>query len=167
MLRSYVVAARAEFGLLPGRMGRYDRGMRSPEALGPFGGAFHRRLSTFRCGWRPDSCSCSPAKEPAAGLCADLGSAVRGSTRKLRAFLRGPLGMLFGLPLLTVQMPTTWEGQSAGPVQWASEMAVSRHLCHPSYRALTFTLAGLSPAEHTSLRWTHRPRLGSRETCVG
>src|SRR4029077_10160531 len=25
--------------------------------------------------------------------------------------------------------------------------------CHPNYRALTFTLAGLSPAEHTSLSW--------------
>ncbi len=28
--------------------------------------------------------------------------------------------------------------------------------CHPSYRALAFTLAGLSPAEHASLDWTHR-----------
>ena len=27
--------------------------------------------------------------------------------------------------------------------------------CHPNYRALTFALAGLSPAEHTSLNWTH------------
>jgi hypothetical protein len=28
--------------------------------------------------------------------------------------------------------------------------------CHPNYRALTFTLAGLSPAEHTSLSWLQR-----------
>ena len=30
-----------------------------------------------------------------------------------------------------------------------------RHLCYPNYGALTFTPAGLSPAEHASLRWTH------------
>jgi hypothetical protein len=29
--------------------------------------------------------------------------------------------------------------------------------CHPNYRALTFTLAGLSPAEHTSLSWSQPP----------
>src|ERR1700680_1154468 len=29
------------------------------------------------------------------------------------------------------------------------------HLCYPNYGALTFTPAGLSPAEHASLRWTH------------
>ena len=29
--------------------------------------------------------------------------------------------------------------------------------CYPSYRAPTLTLAGLSPAEHTSLCWTHIP----------
>ena len=29
--------------------------------------------------------------------------------------------------------------------------------CHPNYRALTFTLAGLSPAEHTSLSWLQPP----------
>src|SRR6185503_10002494 len=32
--------------------------------------------------------------------------------------------------------------------------------CHPNYRALTFALAGLSPAEHTSLSWlqpSHQP----------
>src|SRR5215475_725148 len=28
--------------------------------------------------------------------------------------------------------------------------------CHPNYRALTFALAGLSPAEHTSLSWLQR-----------
>ena len=27
--------------------------------------------------------------------------------------------------------------------------------CYPSYRVPTFTLAGLSPAEYTSLCWTH------------
>ena len=27
--------------------------------------------------------------------------------------------------------------------------------CYPSYRALIITLAGLTPAEHTSLSWTH------------
>ncbi len=27
--------------------------------------------------------------------------------------------------------------------------------CYPSYRALAFTLAGLTPTEQTSLRWTH------------
>ena len=29
--------------------------------------------------------------------------------------------------------------------------------CHPNYRALTLTLAGLSPAEHTSLSWLQPP----------
>src|SRR5262249_55295968 len=29
--------------------------------------------------------------------------------------------------------------------------------CHPNYRALTFALAGLSPAEHTSLTWSQLP----------
>ena len=29
------------------------------------------------------------------------------------------------------------------------------HLCYPNYGALTFTPAGLSPAEHASLTWTH------------
>src|SRR6476660_10406101 len=29
------------------------------------------------------------------------------------------------------------------------------HLCYPNYGALTYTPAGLSPAEHASLRWTH------------
>src|SRR3954470_885130 len=29
------------------------------------------------------------------------------------------------------------------------------HLCYPNYGALTLTPAGLSPAEHASLRWTH------------
>ena len=29
------------------------------------------------------------------------------------------------------------------------------HLCYPHYGALTFTPAGLTPAEHASLRWTH------------
>jgi hypothetical protein len=33
------------------------------------------------------------------------------------------------------------------------------HLCYPNYGALTSTPAGLSPAEHASLRWTH---VGSR-----
>ena len=29
--------------------------------------------------------------------------------------------------------------------------------CHPNYRALTFALAGLTPAEHTSLSWLQPP----------
>src|ERR1700675_1275623 len=29
------------------------------------------------------------------------------------------------------------------------------HLCYPNYGALTSAPAGLSPAEHASLRWTH------------
>src|SRR4029077_2832479 len=29
--------------------------------------------------------------------------------------------------------------------------------CYPNYRALTFALAGLSPAEHTSLSWLQPP----------
>ena len=33
--------------------------------------------------------------------------------------------------------------------------------CHPSYRALTFTLVGLSPTEHTSLGWTHTRTCGT------
>src|SRR3954469_24110590 len=38
------------------------------------------------------------------------------------------------------------------------------HLCYPNYGALTLTPAGLSPAEHASLRWTHNraPRLSKR-----
>ena len=32
--------------------------------------------------------------------------------------------------------------------------------CYPSYRAPTLTLAGLSPAEHTSLCWTAHSRAG-------
>src|SRR6266403_1393805 len=41
------------------------------------------------------------------------------------------------------------------------------HLCYPNYGALTSTPAGLSPAEHASLRWTHNrtgrfPASGSR-----
>ena len=34
------------------------------------------------------------------------------------------------------------------------------HLCYPNYGALTFTPAGLSPAEHASLRWTHNRTCG-------
>src|SRR5258708_29107397 len=30
------------------------------------------------------------------------------------------------------------------------------HLCYPNYGALTSTPAGLSPAEHASLHWTHK-----------
>src|SRR5215470_8159013 len=36
--------------------------------------------------------------------------------------------------------------------------------CHPNYRALTFALAGLPPAQHTSLHWfatPGRPHLAS------
>src|SRR6202171_768501 len=41
------------------------------------------------------------------------------------------------------------------------------HLCYPNYGALTSTPAGLSPAEHASLHWTHNrtgrsPASGSR-----
>src|SRR4051812_12654891 len=41
------------------------------------------------------------------------------------------------------------------------------HLCYPNYGALTLTPAGLSPAEHASLRWTHNraTRLSTR-TCA-
>src|SRR5215469_15010054 len=35
------------------------------------------------------------------------------------------------------------------------------HLCYPNYGALTFTPAGLPPAEHASLRWTHNRTCGS------
>ena len=35
------------------------------------------------------------------------------------------------------------------------------HLCYPNYGALTSTPAGLSPAEHASLRWTHNRTGGS------
>src|SRR5713101_4787742 len=34
------------------------------------------------------------------------------------------------------------------------------HLCYPNYGALTSTPAGLSPAEHASLRWTHHATCG-------
>jgi len=34
------------------------------------------------------------------------------------------------------------------------------HLCYPNYGALTSTPAGLSPAEHASLRWTHNRTCG-------
>ena len=50
-------------------------------------------------------------------LCADLGLAVSGCMRELRPVLRGPLGTLFGLPPVTVQMPNTCDGQLAGPLQ--------------------------------------------------
>ena len=33
--------------------------------------------------------------------------------------------------------------------------------CHPSYKALAFTLAGLTPAERVRLRWTHNRTGGS------
>ena len=33
--------------------------------------------------------------------------------------------------------------------------------CHPSYKALAFTLAGLTPAERVRLRWTHNRAGGS------
>src|SRR3954451_19966008 len=36
------------------------------------------------------------------------------------------------------------------------------HLCYPNYRALTFTPAGLSPAEHANLPWTHHRTRSSR-----
>ena len=35
--------------------------------------------------------------------------------------------------------------------------------CYPSYRVLAFTLAGLTPAEHTSLCWTHFRTFGFPE----
>ena len=42
--------------------------------------------------------------------------------------------------------------------------------CHPNYRALTFALAGLFPAEHTSLSWLQplRQRMieDMSETCA-
>src|ERR1700680_4626243 len=34
------------------------------------------------------------------------------------------------------------------------------HLCYPNYGALTSTPAGLSPAEHASLTWTHNRTCG-------
>src|SRR6202043_1854583 len=34
------------------------------------------------------------------------------------------------------------------------------HLCYPNYGALTSTPAGLSPAEHASLRWSHNVACG-------
>src|SRR5258708_35817858 len=44
------------------------------------------------------------------------------------------------------------------------------HLCYPTYGALTPTPAGLSPAEHASLRWTHNVACGFtalRSSAVG
>ena len=38
------------------------------------------------------------------------------------------------------------------------------HLCYPNYGALTSTPAGLSPAEHASLTWTHNRTGTSRFT---
>src|SRR5258708_35600721 len=35
------------------------------------------------------------------------------------------------------------------------------HLCYPNYGALTSTPAGLSPAEHASLRWTNNRTCGA------
>src|SRR5258707_14853863 len=37
------------------------------------------------------------------------------------------------------------------------------HLCYPNYGALTSTPAGLSPAEHASLHWTHNRRSTVRD----
>ena len=39
--------------------------------------------------------------------------------------------------------------------------------CHPNYRALTFALAGLFPAEHTSLSWLQPLRLRMIEDMAG
>src|SRR5215831_21054492 len=39
--------------------------------------------------------------------------------------------------------------------------------CHPNYRALTFALAGLFPAEHTSLSWLQRLRKQLPEPVFG
>src|SRR5215472_1724641 len=39
--------------------------------------------------------------------------------------------------------------------------------CHPNYRALTFALAGLSPAEHTSLSWLQPLRQRMIEDMAG
>ena len=64
-----------------------------------------------------------------------------------------------------------------GPMTCASPMETSVDrlqkfsfppLCYPSYGALTLAPAGLSPAEHASLRWTHNrtgrfPASGSRK----
>src|SRR3954463_16300923 len=41
------------------------------------------------------------------------------------------------------------------------------HLCYPNYGALTLTPAGLSPAEHASLRWTHNRDLNISQTAYG
>ena len=46
------------------------------------------------------------------------------------------------------------------------------HLCYPNYGALTSTPAGLSPAEHASLHWTHNrtgrsPASGLYGACMG
>src|SRR5271170_3161586 len=41
------------------------------------------------------------------------------------------------------------------------------HLCYPNYGALTFTPAGLSPAEHASLRWTHNRSRASPAVLTG
>ena len=43
--------------------------------------------------------------------------------------------------------------------------------CYPSYRALALTLTGLTPAEQTSLRWTHIrtcsfPASGFHKSCL-
>src|SRR6202158_443870 len=40
------------------------------------------------------------------------------------------------------------------------------HLCYPNYGALTSTPAGLSPAEHASIRWTHN-RTGRSTASLG
>ena len=39
--------------------------------------------------------------------------------------------------------------------------------CYPSYRVLTFTLAGLTPAEQTSLCWTHKNNINSQINSEG
>ncbi|MCY4329337.1 MAG: hypothetical protein OXC48_04545, partial [Endozoicomonadaceae bacterium] len=52
-----------------------------------------------------------------------------------------------------IRHPLIPKGRFVGKLQ---RLDFSPH-CYPSYRTPTLTLAGLSPAEHTSLCWTHIP----------
>src|SRR3979411_626134 len=73
----------------------------------------------------------------------------------------GPRGYSFSRP----QCVLCWYGPVTRSLPWGDcvdrlQSFSFHHLCYPNYGALTSTPAGLSPAEHASLRWTHN------RTCI-
>src|SRR6202795_2762825 len=84
---------------------------------------------------------------------------------------RGPRGYSFSRPqrVLLCYGPVTRSLPCGDLVDRLQSFSV-HPLCYPNYGALTSTPAGLSPAEHASLRWTHNVACGSpapRSSAVG